>query len=61
MFDADEFIRAVDQVRDHVSGRRKITLRTLNVGVPRVDKIGARQIRSIAPASMSARRCLLGC
>jgi putative transcriptional regulator len=47
VFDADEFIQAVDQVRDHVTGRRKITLRTLNVGVPRVDKIGARQIRSI--------------
>jgi len=46
-FDADEFIRAVDQVRNHVTGQRKITLRTLSVGVPQVDKIGARQIRAI--------------
>ena len=30
-----------------MTGRRKITLRTFNVGVPKVDKIGARQIRSI--------------
>lgn len=47
VFDADEFIRTVEQVRDHVTGRRKITLRTFKVNVPQVDKIGAREIRSI--------------
>jgi putative transcriptional regulator len=34
-------------VRDHVTGRRKITLRTFKVNVPPVDQIGAREIRSI--------------
>jgi putative transcriptional regulator len=46
-FDANEFMQAVGQVRDHVTGRRKITMRTVGVSVPQADKIGARQIRSI--------------
>ena len=46
-FDANEFMQAVEQVRDHVTGRRKITMRTVGVSVPQADKLGARQIRSI--------------
>jgi putative transcriptional regulator len=47
VFDADEFIQAVGQVRDHVTERRKITMRTFKVKVPQVNKIGAREILSI--------------
>jgi putative transcriptional regulator len=33
-FNADELLSAVEEVRDHVTGRRKITLRTTRVKLP---------------------------
>ncbi len=33
-FDADEFVSAVEDVRDHVTGKRKVTLRTTQVKLP---------------------------
>jgi len=46
-FDTNEFLQAVEQVRDHVTGRRKITMRTVGVSITQANKLGARQIRSI--------------
>ena len=33
-FDADDLLKAVEDVRDHVKGKRKITLRTAKVKLP---------------------------
>lgn len=45
---ADELIEALTDVRDHVAGRRKITLRTTKVPLPApVDKIRSEEIRDI--------------
>lgn len=33
-FNADEFLKAVEDVRDHVTGKRKVTLRTSKVNLP---------------------------
>ena len=45
---ADELIQALTDVRDHVTGRRKITMRTTKVALPaRVDSILPQEVRSI--------------
>ena len=45
---ADELIQALTDVRDHVTGRRKITMRTTKVALPaRVDSIRPQEVRSI--------------
>jgi putative transcriptional regulator len=45
---ADELIQALTDVRDHVSGRRKITMRTTNVALPaRVEQVRPAEVRSI--------------
>ncbi len=33
-FDADDLVRAVEDVRDHVTGKRKMTLRTTQINLP---------------------------
>jgi putative transcriptional regulator len=33
-FNPDEFLKAVEGVRDHVTGKRKVTLRTSKVNLP---------------------------
>ena len=33
-FNPDEFLKAVEDVRDHVTGKKKITLRTTEVKLP---------------------------
>ena len=33
-FDAEEFLSAVEDVRDHVAGKRKVTMRTTKVKLP---------------------------
>jgi putative transcriptional regulator len=46
--DADELIQALTDVRDHVTGRRKITMRTTKVALPaRVESILPQEVRSI--------------
>ena len=44
--DADELIRALGDIRDHASGKNKITMRTTIVP-PLVDTIKAREVRTI--------------
>ena len=45
---ADELIQALTDVRDHVAGRRKITMRTTTVVLPaRVEGIRAGEVRKI--------------
>ena len=46
--DADELIRALADVRDHVTGKRKITMRTTAVELPSPFKaIRQREVRAI--------------
>ncbi|MDA0348067.1 MAG: type II toxin-antitoxin system MqsA family antitoxin [Verrucomicrobia bacterium] len=33
-FEPDDFLKAVEEVRDHVQGKRKITLRTTTINLP---------------------------
>jgi DNA-binding transcriptional regulator YiaG len=47
VFNADEFIRVLEDVRDHVNGRRNITMRTFAVDVTPVQKISPRAVRAI--------------
>lgn len=47
VFNANEFINALEDVRNHATGKRKITMQTFRVNVPRVNKINAREIRAI--------------
>jgi putative transcriptional regulator len=45
---ADELIQALTDVRDHVTGRRKITMRTTTVALPaRVERIRPEEVRAI--------------
>jgi len=45
---ADELIQALTDVRDHVTGRRKITMRTTTVALPaRVERIRPEEVRTI--------------
>lgn len=45
---ADELIQALTDVRDHVAGRRKVTMRTTKVTLPKpVEAIRPREIRRI--------------
>ena len=45
---ADELIEALTDVRNHVKGRRKITMRTTTVALPaRVERIRPAEIRAI--------------
>ena len=45
---ADELIQALTDVRDHVTGRRKITMRTTTVALPaRVERIRPGEVRDI--------------
>lgn len=45
---ADELIQALTDVRDHVAGRRKITMRTTTVALPsRVESIRPEEVRAI--------------
>ena len=45
---ADELIQALTDVRDHVTGRRKITMRTTAVALPgRVKQIRPEEVRMI--------------
>ena len=45
---ADELIQALTDVRDHVSGRRKITMRTTTIALPaRVERIRPEEVRTI--------------
>ena len=45
---ADELIQALTDVREHVSGRRKITMRTTTVALPaRVERIRPEEVRKI--------------
>lgn len=45
---ADELIQALTDVRDHVTGRRKITMRTTTVALPaRVESIMPEEVRAI--------------
>ena len=45
---ADELIAALTDVRDHVTGRRKITMRTTTVTLPpRVERIRPEAVREI--------------
>lgn len=44
----NELIQALTDVRDHVTGRRKITMRTTTVALPeRVDSILPQEVRAI--------------
>lgn len=46
--DADELIQALTDVRDHVAGRRKITMRMTSVALPaRVESIRPQTVREI--------------
>jgi putative transcriptional regulator len=46
--DADELVKALTDVRDHVAGRRKITMRTTTVAIPaRVERIRPEEVRAI--------------
>ena len=46
--DADELIQALTDVRDHVAGRRKITMRMTAVALPaRVESIRPQKVREI--------------
>ncbi|MEI8351715.1 MAG: transcriptional regulator [bacterium] len=46
--DADELILALTDVRDHVAGRHKITMRTTTVALPaRVERIRPEEVRTI--------------
>ena len=45
---ADELIQALTDVREHVSGRRQITMRTTAVALPpRVERIRPEEVRAI--------------
>ena len=45
---ADELIQALTDVRDHVTGRRKITMRTTTVALPaRVQRMRPEEVRAI--------------
>lgn len=45
---ADELIQALTDVRDHVAGRRTITMRTTTVALPaRVESIRPQEVRAI--------------
>ena len=45
---ADELIQALTDVRDHVTGRRKLTLRTTTVALPaRVVRMQPKEVREI--------------
>ena len=45
---ADELIQALTDVRDNVTGRRKITMRTTTVALPaRVERIRPEEVREI--------------
>ena len=45
---ADELVQALTDVRDHVSGRRKITMRTTKVALPKpVEQIQPDEVRAI--------------
>ncbi|MEI6150469.1 MAG: transcriptional regulator [bacterium] len=45
---ADELIQALTDVRDHVAGQRKITMRTTTVALPsRVESIMPEEVRAI--------------
>lgn len=45
--DADELIQALTDIRDHVTGRRKVTMRTFVVNVPPIERISPRAVRAI--------------
>lgn len=46
--DADALIRALTDVRDHVAGTRKITMRTTTLALPpRVSRIRPQEVRAI--------------
>ena len=46
--DADELIEALADVREHVGGRRKITMRSTSMALPpRVERIRPEEIRDI--------------
>lgn len=46
--DADELIHALTDVRDHVTGRRKMTMRTTRIALPRrVKTIQPEEVREI--------------
>jgi putative transcriptional regulator len=45
---ADDLIQALTDVRDHVSGRRKVTMRTTKVALPKpVEDIRPEEVREI--------------
>jgi len=45
---ADELIRALTDVRDHVTGWRKLTMRTTTVALPaRVERMQPKEVREI--------------
>ena len=45
---ADDLIQALTDVRDHVTGRRKITMRTTTMALPaRVEEIRPQEVRNI--------------
>ena len=45
---ADDLIQTLTDVRDHVTGRRKVTMRTTKVALPKpVDKIQPEEVREI--------------
>lgn len=47
-FDAEELVRSVEEFRDHVTGRRKLTLKTSTVTLPEpVKSMTPQTIRSI--------------
>ena len=45
---ADELIQALTDVRDHVTGRRKVTMRTTKVALPKpIETIRPKEVRQI--------------
>ena len=45
---ADELVQALTDVRDHVTGRRKVTMRTTEVALPKpVEQIRPEEVRAI--------------
>ena len=47
-FNAGELVRAVEETRDHILGRRRITMRTTDVDLPsRVDQIKPADVAAI--------------
>jgi putative transcriptional regulator len=46
-FNVDEFAQVMKDVRDHATGKGKITMRTFKVDVPQIDRLSAKEIRLI--------------